>query len=79
MIPSLPWCSSKFPQAGGEVHWEQPAGAAAPRGPGRAAVGALPRSPQAELGAGGDGRVHDGDGGGLLDCRDPLLQSWIDL
>lgn len=74
MIPYLSRCSSSVPQAGGEVHTEQPAGAAAPRDPGRAAVGALPRSSQAGLGPGDDGWVHSGGGGGLLDCGDPLLQ-----
>lgn len=42
-------------------------------------MGALPRSPEAGLGAGGDGWVCVGGGGALLECRDPLLQSWIDL
>lgn len=62
MIPYRPRCSSRFPQAGGEVHREQPAGAAAPRGPDGAAVGALPRSSQAGLGPGGDGWVRGGGG-----------------
>ena len=72
-------CSLRFTQTGGEVHREQPAGAAAPRGPGRAAVGALPRSPRAGLGAGGDGGVHSGGGGGPLHCGDPTLQPWDEL
>ncbi len=61
------------------MHRQQPAGAAAPRGPGRAAVGALPRSPQAGLGPGGDGRVCGGGGGGLFKCGDPLQQPWDEL
>ncbi len=61
------------------MHREQPAGAAAPRGPGRAAVGALPRSPQAGLGPGGDGWVRGRGGGGLLDCGNPPLQSRDEL
>lgn len=56
------------------MHGEQPTGAAAPRGPGRAAVGALPWSPWAGLGAGGEGGFHSGGGAGPLDCGDPTRQ-----
>lgn len=56
------------------MHRQQPAGAAAPRGPGRTAVGALPRWPKAGLGPGGDGRVPGDGRGRLLVCGDPLLQ-----
>lgn len=45
------------------MHREQPAGAAAPWGPDRAAVGALSRSPQVGLEPGGDGWVCGGGRG----------------
>lgn len=61
------------------MHRQQPAGAAAPRGPGRAAVGALPRRPKAGLGPGGDGRVPAEGRGRLHVSGDPLLQPWVAL
>lgn len=61
------------------MHREPAAGAAAPRARERAAVGALPRSPQVRLEPGEDGWVGGGARGGIPDCGDPFRQPWTEI